>query len=367
MTDRPGPDTARPSRRAYLAGLATTGGAGLAGCQGLFETQSVDQPALVEDRPDAVYVPTHTEGMYMVGRAELGRLRMALSYSFSHPMWLADGDELTHVPIEDADDAHLMVNVWDEETGMVIPASNPTLTIRKDGDPVIEGRSMWRMLSQRMGIHFGDNVALTGDGTYAVTVQYGPVETRKTGVFQGAFEEQFEEIFTMEFNQSTLENLPYENLPDRQGQEDAVDPMQMGSLPVPQLRPAEDMPGTIGTQGTSADAVFVARVLEERPEGIEGSGPYLYVSARTPYHQYPLSNFSLDATLGRDGESVFEGQLTATLSPTLDYHYGAAVEGAEAGDSLTITPLLPPQVSRHEGYETAFLDFSPLELTLESL
>ncbi|EJN56997.1 hypothetical protein [Halogranum rubrum] len=36
--------------------------AGLAGCAGLFETRSELAPPLVENRPDAVYYPTHYEG-----------------------------------------------------------------------------------------------------------------------------------------------------------------------------------------------------------------------------------------------------------------------------------------------------------------
>ena len=356
-------------RRDYLAtlgGLGVAGSASLAGCAGLFETRSVRAPPLVENRPAAVYVPTHTEGMAMAGMASAGRLRMALTYSFPHRFWLIDGRETTQVDISGEDAVHLMVSVWDAETGMVIPASNPSLTITKDGESIHQNRSLWRMLSQNMGVHFGDNLSLDGDGTYEVTVDYGPLDTRTTGVFQGAFDERISLEFTMEFAQRTLDDLPFNRLEERQGERGAVEPMQMEMVPIPRVRPAAEMPGVLRAQGQSGDAQFVATVLDERPDGITGTGQYLAVSPRTPYNRYPIPNLTLDATVAQADERRYDGALTATLSPTLDYHYGASVEGVQAGDSLTVEPLLPPQISRHEGYETAFMDMAPMELTLES-
>jgi hypothetical protein len=36
----------------------------------------------------------------------------------------------------------------------------------------------------------------------------------------------------------------------------------------------------------------------------------------------------------------------------------------ESGDTLELRVTTPPQVARHEGYETAFLEMPPTELTL---
>jgi hypothetical protein len=65
---------------------------------------------------------------------------------------------------------------------------------------------------------------------------------------------------------------------------------------------------------------------------------------------------ALSGTQRRGSETKFEGELLRTLDPDLGYHYGAVLESVRSGDELPITIDTPPQVARHEGYETAFLD-----------
>jgi hypothetical protein len=372
------------NRRTFLASGAATAGAATAGCLGLFETQSVPTaPSTVTDRPDAVYVPSHVEGMQMAGMATAGRLKFALSYAFPHRFWLVNGDRTNRVAIREEDSAHLMLTVWDSETGTVMSSSNNAVQITKDGETVVS-KSMWPMLSQNMGLHFGDNVALDGDGTYEVTATFGPVSTRRSGDFAGAFGERAEATITMEFARSKLDELMYENLPERKGNRTAVTPMSMEMTPVAQLPAREDMPGTVRGDATSGDATLLVTTLDSPPAGIEAGGTttggtdtastatttassgdaYLAVSPRTPYNRYPLPFMALSGTLARDGSTVFDGPLTATLDPELGYHYGAVVEGVDSGDDLTITVDTPTQLSRHEGYETAFLDMPAADLSL---
>jgi hypothetical protein len=73
---------------------------------------------------------------------------------------------------------------------------------------------------------------------------------------------------------------------------------------------------------------------------------------------------SLSAKLTRNGNAVFDDILRSTLDPELGYHYGAAVESVESGDSLTVTVDAPPQVSRHEGYETAFVKMPEMQMQI---
>jgi len=84
---------------------------------------------------------------------------------------------------------------------------------------------------------------------------------------------------------------------------------------------------------------------------------------RTRYNSYPLPFTSLSATATRDGETRFAGTLQPTFDPDLGYHYGAAVPPVEAGDDLTLSVDVPPQIARHEGYETAFFEFDDVSLT----
>jgi hypothetical protein len=353
------------NRRRYLAAIGTTTGAALAGCGGIFETRQVGTAPLVENRPDAVYIPSHIEGMQMIDMAMAGRLRIALSYSYPHRFWLVNGDRTNMVEIGDDQSAHLMISVWDGETATAIPSSTVQSTITRGGESV-DQRSMWPMLSQNMGFHYGDNVPLEGDGTYDVSIQFGPVGTRRTGAFRDAFGEQASVEYSWEYSESQKQEIMYSLLDERKGERDAIDPMQMEMMPVPQLPPAGEYPGSTLGEGKSGDATFVTTLLDERPAGIDGTGPYLAVSPRTPYNRYPIPFMALSATLSRDGSSVYDGTLTPTLDPNLKYHYGVSVDSVEPGDRLTITPETPPQVARHEGYETAFLSMDSVEMTIES-
>ncbi|WP_123535802.1 iron transporter [Halosimplex salinum] len=362
-------------RRRFLAAGATAASVGLAGCRSLFQTRSARSPPLVEDRPDAVYVPSHVEGMEMVDTAEAGDYTVALTYSFPHRFWLVNGDRTNQVEIEGSDSVHLMTTVWDTDTGTVIPTDGIRTTITSDGETLVSGEPLWPMLSQNMGVHTGDNLELDGDGTYEVEVDVPPLSARRTGGFRDRFDEQVTADFSLAFAQSTLDEISFERLQDRQGERDALDPMEMDMLPVSTAPAVEDLPGTVVGEGSSGDARFVATRLDSPPAGAGGEStdeggdssderPYLAVSMRTPYNGYPLPLAALSATVARDGETVFDGPLGATVDPDIGYHYGALAD-VQSGDELAITVDTPPQVSRHEGYETAFLDFAETSMTVE--
>lgn len=340
-------------RRAFLVAGAAATAAGLAGCRSMFETRPARAPPLVDDRPDAVYYPTHVEGMKMVGTSEAGDYGVALTYSFPHRFWLVNGHRTNKVELEGSDTVHLMTTVWDSESGTVVPGSSVSATIEKNGETVVE-KSLWQMLSQNMGVHAGDNLQLDGDGTYDVTVDIGPVSARRTGAFADRLDEGGSASFSFEFTQSTLEEIEFERLPDKQGDPGAVEPMEMEMLPVAQLPEAEAMPGTLLGSGESGDARFVALRLSSPPSGVEADGAYLAISLRTPYNRYPLSQMSVSGAVSRAGNTAFDAALTPTFDADLGYHYGAAVD-VQSGDDLTLSVDAPPQVSRHEGYETGFL------------
>jgi hypothetical protein len=352
------------NRREYLrTGLVAAGATTVAGCSSLLKTEPIGAaPPVLEDRPDAVYVPTHVEGMKMVDTAETGRYTFALTYSFPHRFWIVTGQDRERVDIGDNDAMHLMLSVWDTETGTVVPNGDLRVTVTRDGEPVTS-KSLWPMLSQNMGLHFGDNVSLSGEGTYEVEASIGPMSTRRTGQFQGAFGEPASVSFSLEFSREALEEISYERL-DRAGERDAVEPMGMEMMPNGQLPEPGQLPGRVLSTQTSGDGRFVVTALEEPPAGIDAAGTYLAVSARTPYNRYPLPFMSLSARLERDGDVLFDDDCVATFDPALNYHYGAAVDAVESGDTLRLAVGAPPQIARHEGYETAFFEMDDMELTV---
>jgi hypothetical protein len=361
-------------RRQFLAAGGAAAAAGLAGCRSMFQTRSARSPPLVEDRPDAVYYPTHVEGMKMVGATEAGDYGVALTYSFPHRFWLVDGEETTKVAVRGEDSLHMMSVVWDRETGTVVPNSSIKTTVSADGEVVAE-KPLWSMLSQNMGVHAGDNIALDGDGTYEVDLEIGPVSARRTGAVADRFDELTTASFTLAFRQSTLEDISFERLPDKQGEKGAVEGMEMGDVPVARAPDPDSLPGTAVGTAESGGARVVAVRLSTPPAGVgredesenesagESESGYLAVSPRTPYNRYPLAFTTVSATVTREGDEVFAGRLDPTFDPDLGYHYGGVADLA-SGDDLTLSVDLPPQLARHEGYETAFLSFEDVSMTV---
>ena len=360
------------NRRAFLrAGVGVTAGTAVAGCLGEFISEGAPaQPPLVQDRPDAVYIPTHVDGMEMVGMDAVGPYMLSLSYTFAHRFWLVTGRDIRMVEVEGADSVHLMGTLWERETGVFPPVGSVSMTIRKDGE-IVDDRNGWPMLSQTMGFHFGDNVPLDGDGTYEVELRVDPLQARQTGAFEGLFDDPISTTISFDYSERVRNEIMFQLLDDRQGERDAIPPMDMDMpnmdmpMPVSQLPRENQLPGRLVGEGESGDGRFLVTVLDEPPTGVDGDGQYLAVSARTPYNRYPLPFMSLSGTLDRGGETVFDGSLVATVDPDLDYHYGAAIESLESGDELAISVGAPPQVGRHEGYETAFLDMDDVEIPVE--
>jgi hypothetical protein len=334
-------------RRDVLRAGAGVGTAALAGCLGFEARSASSPPPVVENRPDAVYLPTHVEGMEMAAMTTQGRYKVGLMYSYAHRFWTVgqDGDSLSTSLVEIGDtDVHLMARVADAETDRILPDVGVDIEITKDGD-LVSQETIYQMLSQKMGYHHGANFGLEGDGTYTVNVSIGGMGIRRMGDFAGEFGDAATVPLEFEYSRSARDEISFRTLDDA-GAEGAVEAMNMDMLPNATVPPAEELPGTLLGTATSGDAAFAASVLD-------ADGPYLAVHAATPYNRFVIPNMALSASAGS-----FEGELTPALHPEWGYHYGASL--AEEPDGATITVELPPFVARHEGYETAFLDMGEM-------
>jgi hypothetical protein len=357
----------RTDRRRFLAATGSLlGVAATAGCLSElgFEEESVRAPPLVEDRPDAVYHPTHNEAMEMVGMTGAGPYKIALSYAFPHRFWTVEGEDTSKVTVDRDDSMHLMTSVWHGETGVVAPTVEPSVTITRDGD-VVENKPPWQMLSQPMGFHFGDNFQLPESDTYNVEVTLPPPTSTPTGGLRDGLDEPASASFDLAFDPETVQSLEFTQFEEEAGSLTALDPMGMTPVENSQLPRVDDLPGRPVATAEMGDGVFAVRALDTPPAGFgdeANGGTYLAVSARTPYNRYPLALMSLSATLsGGDGDR-FDDQLAETLHPDLGYHYGAIVEGIRSGDSLSLTVDSPPGAARHEGYETAFFNMDTVTI-----
>jgi len=341
------------NRRELLGGTLALAGVSLAGCAGLVETRTAGVPPVLENRPDGVYYPSHVEGMSAVGTQTSGDYAVGLFYSYPHRFWNVNGDSVSLTEIDSDDAVHLMASVWDPETGTVLPETGLSLEIVQDGS-LVSQETIYPMLSQPMGFHYGANFGLDGDGTYTVRVSVGAVATRKTGAFADRFTDPQTVEFPFEYSEAAKNDISFEQVDERAGTPGAVEPMEMDALPDATAPAPDALPGRSLGAAMSNDARLVATVLDSPPEGVDGEGPYLAVSARTRYNRMVIPAMGLSGRLSRDDETVFEGELARTLDPTLGYHYGAVVDDVQPGDGLTLSVDVQPQTARHEGYETAF-------------
>lgn len=355
------------NRRTFLkSGATLTGGTLLSGCLGRlgFETQSAwRDPPLVEDRPNAVYYPAIVEGMGMYGTTTAGNLGFALMHSYPHRFWNLTGSRPTKVVVQPEDSMHLMVSVWDLETATVLPVDVGVEIGRND--EAIGATNLWPMISPTMGFHFGDNIALPGEGQYDITLQVGPLQTDRTEPFEGRFTESTAATMQFTFDTSETYNLDIHRLNEKTGDRGTVDLMDMGMVPAPVAPRKSDLPGRLLHEGQSGDATVLTGLLEGDSRFRTDSGPYLFVSPRTPYNRVMLPRMGLSATVERDGERIFEQSLQPSLDPELGHFYGVAPDEINRGDTVRITVETPPQLARHDGYETAFIDMEPIEFLVE--
>ena len=373
------------NRRQFLAAGALVAAAGCLGPDDAEPLAAVDGQGTSgrprpDAKPDAVYMPTHREAMVHLPVAEAGPYRLSPMVAFAHEFWLVTGTETERVDANDPG-LHVMVTPWDAKTGRVLPVdTGGEMRIYRDGSR-IDQLAPWPMISQTMGFHFGDNVPIQEPGTYTVEVDVNPAGVRTTGDFGGRFTESATATFEFEYDDAVREELVEATTfvdADRWGEHGALEPMgepdrsdhgdggdhngdhgdggehngdhgehDHHEMPFSALPRAEEYPGKDLGVHESGDARFVVRYAENHRLA-DGDG-YLLVSPRTPYNRVPLADMALSV----------RGTVTTDLEQTLDsevgLHYGASAD-LTAGDAFDLVVETPPQVARHAGYETAFLD-----------
>jgi hypothetical protein len=320
-------------------------------------TRHYDPPVL-EDRPAAVYYPTHVEEMEIIGAAQQGDRTVGMMATYPDRFWTVTGSRAERTTPDNAASIHLMVSVWDTTTKTVLPiASGVQVTVSERGETLDE-RTMWPMLSQPMGFHFGANISFPRDTTYTITVDLGPISIDRGSAFSGR--SWSAGTVELEYQYIRVEHgtLPTRRLDDRAGERGAVDPMEMDMVPLSVAPMPEDLPGSVLGTAESGDANFVVTAVDA------DSGTYLTVSPRTPYNRYVLPMMSLSMTLQSETKTL-ERSLRSTIDPERGYHYATLVDDFEQVSELTLTVDAPPQASRHEGYETAFIDMPPMTVQLD--
>lgn len=356
-------------RRSFLkrgAGLASC--IGLAGCLSRlgFETQSAwRDPPQVKNKPDAVYYPAIVEGMGMYGTVTKNGLGVALMYSYPHRFWNLTGTRKEKVVVQSDDSLHLMASVWDAKSDTVLPI-DLSVTI-EDSDGKVTNTNLWPMISPNMGFHYGDNVALNGEGNYRATISAGPLQTERTGALDGRFTKSQSVTLDFTFDTSETYNLPIRRLREKAGTKGTVELMDMKSVPSPRVPPREELPGQSIGEVTSDDVSFLISLVDGDSRFSKNGQPTLLVSPRTPYNRIMLPRMALTGSVNRKQTTILKRKLRATIDPEIGCYYRAPVEELQASDSVVIETVTPPQLARHDGYETAFLDMPPAKCTVGSV
>ncbi|WP_440769287.1 iron transporter [Natronorubrum sp. DTA28] len=376
--------------------LLATGGcllaAGSAGCLETLRREDAWRE-LVVDPPEGIYVPPHADGMVTYGTTTADGRDISLLASRPHSFWTVAGAERSRADVRSRHDLHLMVDVRDVETGTIVPAPVTAKVRRAEsnggGDDRIDERSLWPMLSQRMGPHYGDNVPLESEGTYAATIEVGPTSADAIGPRLDALEEPTSVDVEFEYDATEIDGLELRliDADEGRGEPGALEPMadhaghdhdehngydhdnehnhERGHDATLESAFDGQAATRLGSKTSNGIGYTTALVAADEQDGAER--PVLAVTARTTHNQYPLPFASLAAAVLRDGERLAGGSLRETVGSRIGHQYRTPVDPSalEEGDELAIGLETPPQLARHEGYETAFLETERVTIALK--
>ena len=317
-------------RRAVLAALAATAG-GCLSRVGFEPTSAWRDPPVVADRPDAIYIPAIIEGMRPLGMVEVGPLTVMLSYSYPHRFYRVTGDARSVVPVDAADSIHLMLSVNATATGVpVVVPSGVTVAIERGGRLVTE-EVVYPMIAQQMGVHYGGNIALEGAGSYAIEFTLGGTQLETDGLLGTT---AVSDRVTFTFDPAALGEISIAY---------PTDAGARGAMPAGPMGQRQQLPEPLAAPAGWA-RLGTAPMGDLRLVGFTDAEERLRVVAMTRYNRYPMPMLSLQA-----GDVA----LTPVIDRRLGYHYRSATAGDAAAVPLRAT--LPPQIARHDGYETAFM------------
>lgn len=340
------------SRRQLLR--AGIGGslAALTASAGCIESRSPYAPPILDDPPEGVYIPPHFEGMVPIGTDTDGPIAATIQYSYPHRFWLLSGRDHSRVRIQPDDTLHLMVQLWAHDTDVILSGTSPRVTV-ESGDGIVAERVFWPMLSQRMGFHYGDNLALDGAGTYEIRLEVPPTSDLLAGRFEQLLDGPARFQFTLDWQESTLDDVSITTVGEgRKGASNALSPMDGGAAPlgeVPGTLPGQSL-GTASTDEMQIQATLAPEMGEEAK---------LLLTAATPHNRFAIP--MLGPVAHYNGSSR---RFRAALDPSLGMHYRDRLPGLDSGQDIRVSFPTPPQVARHEGYETAFMNPDPVTFSL---
>lgn len=347
-------------RRRFLAAGGAAGLAATAGCLGVFADYGRDVPSTVSEPPDGVYRPTYVAGRNVVGTADAGGLRVGLAYTIPHRYWSVSGATTTFHEPEGSAEAHLEVVLFDGD-GRVVPVSPGTDIVVKLDVGAVDTATLQPVLSPHHGFYLGSNSSMPSQGSFTAEVTVDAASLPRYGDWSGVLSEQVTASIPLTWEPSDIQLVRYEELEDAGSA--GAPPLLDDELPVARAPAPDALPGEAVGEATVDDAVLVVRAVPDGSRFVEGDGTYLYVSPRSRYNRVPLPSLSLSGTLSTATGGSTALDFAAAVDHAAGYHLGATVDGVSSGDEVELVVEDPPQVRRHEGYETAFLQMDRTTVT----
>ncbi|OIB58691.1 iron transporter [Natrialba sp. SSL1] len=327
---------------------------------------------LVVDPPAGIYVPPKIDAMLEYGSKTESGLDITLSAMRPHSFWTVAGTERARADLRSHHTLHLMAAVRDAESGVAVPTAVTTRIEHADsGDgtdssdatdtantaaDTVDQRTLWPMLSQRMGVHYGDNVSLPGEGTYEATVRVDPPTAYLADEFADRLDQPVTTTIEFEYDPTAIDALERTLLDDGEGRGERGALESMGHAP----EPVSPTSSAVAHSATGDDIVVtLGRV--DGSDGAQGDSAaaadtQLTIGVRTRYNRYPVPFAGLSVESVSDGDGQHTAEAYEAIDPDRGHHYRAEFEAGvlESADELAVTLDVPPQVALHEGYETAF-------------
>jgi hypothetical protein len=111
--------------------------------------------------------------MQVLGVAQWQGMKITAEAMTAVPFLIYNGTATQEVKPPRNVSFHLMVLLNDAQTGVVIPYSSVWATITGGGKTQMD-ESLWPMISRYMGPHYGNDVVLSGAGSYTMSLLVSP-------------------------------------------------------------------------------------------------------------------------------------------------------------------------------------------------
>ncbi len=165
-TDKPGAPSSQPT-----AGSGSM--AGMSGMSGMDMGPTPDPTGSAAASQSAASGGVTAVPTQVLGTAVWQGMKITADAMTPVPFLVYNGTTMQEVKPPKNTSFHLMVQLNDAQTNVVIPYASVWGTITEGGKTPFD-ESLWPMISRYMGPHYGNDVALPGAGTYQLKVLVSP-------------------------------------------------------------------------------------------------------------------------------------------------------------------------------------------------